>query len=121
MILIDVGNTNIVFAVSVNKKIKNIKRIGTNKEIKSFNNIVSKIIKLYLNLNCLKNSKTAIISSVVPTINSHIIKILKLHKIKVYVLKPKDMLPYFKIDYDLNEIGADRIANSVAVIDYKYK
>ena len=61
MILIDIGNTNIVFAVSVNKKIKNIKRIGTNKEIKSFNNIVSKIIKIYLNLNYLKNSKTAII------------------------------------------------------------
>jgi len=32
MILIDVGNTNIVFAVSVNKKIKNIKRIDSNKE-----------------------------------------------------------------------------------------
>ena len=119
MILIDIGNTNIVFAVSVNKKIKKIKRIDTNKEIKSFNNIVSKIIKIYLNLNYLKNSKTAIISSVVPNINSHIIKILKFHKIKVYVLKPKDMLPYFKIDYDLNEIGADRIANSAAVIDYK--
>ena len=50
MILIDVGNTNIVFAVSVNKKIKNIKRIDTNKEVKSFNNIVSKIIKIYLTL-----------------------------------------------------------------------
>ena len=121
MILIDVGNTNIVFAVSDNKKIKDIKRIDTNKETKSFNKIVSKIIKNYLNLNYLKNSKTAIISSVVPSINSHIMKILKLYKIKVYVLKPKDMLPHLKIDYDLNEIGADRIANSVAVINYKIK
>ena len=121
MILIDVGNTNIVFAVSDNKKIKDIKRIDTNKEIKSFNKIVSKIIKNYLNLNYLKNSKTAIISSVVPSINSNIIKILKLYKIKMYVLKPKDMLPHLKIDYDLNEIGADRIANSVAVINYKIK
>ena len=121
MILIDVGNTNIVFAVSDNKKIKDIKRIDTNKETKSFNKIVSKIIKNYLNLNYLKNSKTAIISSVVPSINSHIIKILKLYKIKMYVLKPKDMLPHLKIDYDLNEIGADRIANSVAVINYKIK
>jgi len=121
MILIDVGNTNIVFAVSDNKKIKDIKRIDTNKETKSFNKIVSKIIKYYLNLNYLKNSKTAIISSVVPSINSHIIKILKLYKIKMYVLKSKDMLPYLKIDYDLNEIGADRIANSVAVINYKIK
>ena len=81
MILIDVGNTNIVFAVSDNKKIKDIKRIDTNKETKSFNKIVSKIIKNYLNLNYLKNSKTAIISSVVPSINSNIIKILKLYKI----------------------------------------
>ena len=121
MILIDVGNTNIVFAVSDNKKIKDIKRIDTNKETKNFNKIVSKIIKNYLNLNYLKNSKTAIISSVVPSINSHIIKILKLYKIKMYVLKPKDMLPHLKIDYDLNEIGADRIANSVAVINYKIK
>ena len=121
MILIDVGNTNIVFAVSYNKKIKDIKRIDTNKETKSFNTIVSKIIKNYLNLNYIKNSKTAIISSVVPSINSHIIKILKLYKIKIYVLKPKDMLPHLKIDYDLNEIGADRIANSVAVINYKIK
>ena len=121
MILIDVGNTNIVFAVSDNKKIKDIKRIDTNKETKSFNKIVSKIIKNYLNLNYLKNSKTAIISSVVPSINSHIIKILKLYKIKMYVLKPKDMFPHLKIDYDLNEIGADRIANSVAVINYKIK
>ena len=121
MILIDVGNTNIVFAVSDNKKIKDIKRIDTNKETKSFNKIVSKIIKNYLNLNYLKNSKTAIISSVVPSINSHIIKILKLYKIKMYVLKPKDMLPHLKIDYDLNEIGADRMANSVAVINYKIK
>ena len=121
MILIDVGNTNIVFAVSDNKKIKDIKRIDTNKETKSLNKIVSKIIKNYLNLNYLKNSKTAIISSVVPSINSHIIKILKLYKIKMYVLKPKDMLPHLKIDYDLNEIGADRIANSVAVINSKIK
>ena len=121
MILIDVGNTNIVFAVSDNKKIKDIKRIDTNKETKSFNKIVSKIIKNYLNLNYLKNSKTAIISSVVPSINSHIIKILKLYKIKMYVLKPKDMLPHLKIDYDLSEIGAARIANSDAVINYKIK
>ena len=32
MILIDIGNTNIVFAVSNNNKIKKISRIDTNKE-----------------------------------------------------------------------------------------
>ena len=121
MILIDVGNTNIVFAVSVNKKIKNIKRVDTNKKIKSINKIISNIIKIYLNLNYLKNSKVAIISSVVPHLNSQIIKILKLYKIKVYQLKSKDILPYLKIDYNINEIGADRIANSLAVINCKIK
>ena len=109
MILIDVGNTNIVLAVSVNKKIKSI------------NKIVSNIVKIYLNLNYLKNSKVAIISSVVPHLNSQIIKILKLYKIKVYLLKSKDILPYLKIDYNINEIGADRIANSLAVINCKIK
>ena len=121
MILIDVGNTNIVFAVSVNKKIKNIKRVDTNKKIKSINKIISNIIKIYLNLNYLKNSKVAIISSVVPHLNSQIIKILEFYKIKVYLLKSKDILPYLKIDYDLNEIGPDRIANSLAVINCKIK
>ena len=121
MILIDVGNTNIVFAVSTNKKIKKINRVDTNLGINDFNKIVSNIIKVFLNKNYLKNSKFAIISSVVPHINTSIIKILKIYKIKVYVLKSKDVLSYLKIDYNLNEIGADRIANSVAVINHKIK
>ena len=117
MILIDIGNTNIVFAVSNNNKIKKISRIITNKETNIFIKNVNKIIK-----NFLKNSKKfAVISSVVPHINTHIIKILNSYKIKTCVLKPKDVLSYLKIDYNLNEIGADRIANSVAVINSKIK
>ena len=115
MILIDIGNTNIVFAVSNNNKIKKISRIDTNKETNIFIKNVNKIIK-----NFLKNSKKfAVISSVVPHINTHIIKILNSYKIKTCVLKPKDVLSFLKIDYNLNEIGADRIANSVAVINSK--
>ena len=117
MILIDIGNTNIVFAVSNNNKIKKISRIDTNKETNIFIKNVNRIIK-----NFLKNSKKfAVISSVVPHINTHIIKILNSYKIKTCVLKPKDVLSYLKIDYNLNEIGADRIANSVAVINSKIK
>ncbi len=119
MILIDIGNTNIVFAISNNKKIGKISRIDTNKEIDKFVKNVDKTIKNFLGKNLLKNSKFAVISSVVPHINTHIIKILKTYKIKFYVVKPKDVLSYLKIDYNLNEIGADRIANSVAVIDSK--
>ena len=117
MILIDIGNTNIVFAVSNNNKIKKISRIDTNKETNIFIKNVNRIIK-----NFLKNSKKfAVISSVVPHINTHIIKILNSYKIKTCFLKPKDVLSYLKIDYNLNEIGADRIANSVAVINSKIK
>ena len=120
MILIDIGNTNIVFAVSNNNKIKKISRIDTNKETNIFIKNVNKIIKNFLDKNFLKNSKKfAVISSVVPHINTHIIKILNSYKIKTCVLKPKDVLSYLKIDYNLNEIGADRIANSVAVINSK--
>ena len=121
MILIDVGNTNIVLAVSCNKKIKKIIRLDTNQAINSFNKIFSKIIKSFLNKNYSTKPKTAIISSVVPSINPLIIKILKIYKIKVHVLRSKDMLPYLKIDYNLNEIGSDRIANSFAVINNKIK
>ena len=112
MILIDIGNTNIVFAVSNNNKIKKISRIDTNKETKILIKNVNKIIKNFLDKNFFKNSKKfAVISSVVPHIYIHIIKILKIYKIKVITLKPKDVLSYLKIDYNLNEIGADRIAN----------
>ena len=69
MILIDIGNTNIVFALSNNNKIKKISRIDTNKETNIFIKNVNRIIK-----NFLKNSKKfAVISSVVPHINTHII------------------------------------------------
>ncbi len=121
MILIDIGNTNIVFAVSANKKITKINRVDTYLKINIFNKIVSKIIKSFLSDDYVKNSKFAIIASVVPNINPTIIRILKIYKIKVYVLKPKDILSYLKIDYNLDEIGADRIANSVSVINNKIK
>ena len=119
MILIDVGNTNIVFAFSNDKKIEKICRIDTYIETNKFVKNIGKIIQKFLDNNFLKSSKFAVISSVVPNINTQIIKILKTYKIKVYVVKPKDVLSYLKIDYNLNEIGADRIANSVAVINSK--
>ena len=119
MILIDIGNTNIVFAVSSNKTIKNIIRIESNQDINNLKNIISKIIKNSLKVKKMDNTKMAIISSVVPNLNTLIIKILKINKINGLVVKSKDILPFLKIEYNLNEIGADRIANSIAVIKNK--
>ena len=98
MILIDIGNTNIVFAVSSNNKIKKISRIDTNKENKILIKNINKIIKNFLDKNISKNSKKfAVISSVVPHINTHIIKILNSYKIKTCVLKPKDVSSFLNI------------------------
>ena len=61
----------------------------------------------------------AIISSLIPYLNTLILKILKLNKIMGLVVRSKDILSFLKIEYNLNEIGADRIANLIAVIKNK--
>ena len=119
MILIDIGNTNIVFAVSSNKILKNIIRVDSCKKINELKAIITKIIKNCEKVKKIDNSKIAIISSVVPNLNAPIIKILKIYNINGFLLKPSDILPFLHIEYNLNEIGADRIANSIAIIKNK--
>ena len=116
MILIDIGNTNIVFAVSSNKILKNIIRIESNQNNNRLNKLIKKNIKKLIKIKRLDSPNIAIISSVVPSLNKPIIKILKINKINELFLKSKNILPFLKIDYNLNEIGADRIANSIAII-----
>ena len=117
MILIDIGNTNIVFAVSSNKILKNIIRIESNQNNNQLNISIKKIIKKLIKIKKLDSPNRAIISSVVPSLNKSIIKILKINKINELFLKSKNILSFLKIDYNLNEIGADRIANSIAIIN----
>ena len=117
MILIDIGNTNIVFAVSANKIIKNIIRIESNQNINQLNILITKIIKNLTKVKRLDSPNMAVISSVVPNLNKTIIKILKVNKINELLIKSKNILPFLKIDYALNEIGADRMANSIAIIN----
>ena len=119
MILIDVGNTNIVFAVSANNLLKKIKRIKTNDDNKKLKNLINKIIIDFASTNKLDNHNVAIISSVVPNLNLLIKNILKKHSIKGYVITSKDILPFLRIKYNLKEIGADRLANSIAIIKNK--
>ncbi len=77
MILIDVGNTNIVFAVSVSNLLKKIKRIKTNEDKNKLKNVINKIIVDFASTNRLDNDNVAIISSVVPNLNLLIKNILK--------------------------------------------
>jgi len=119
MILIDIRNTNIVFAVSSNKIIKNIIRVDSNQDINKLKKIFSTIIKNSSKIKNMDNSKMAIISSVVPNLNTLILKILKINNINGLIVRSKNILSFLKIEYNLNEIGADRISNSIAVINHK--
>ena len=119
MILIDIGNTNIVFAVSSNNLIKKIIRINTNQNKNKLKALINTIIIDYLATKKLDNPKVAIISSVVPSLNSVITNILKKNLIKGLVIKSKDVIPFLTIKYNLKEIGADRLANSIAIINNK--
>ena len=119
MILIDIGNTNIVFAISSNNLIRKIIRINTNQNKNKLKTMINKIIVDYFVTKRLDNRKVAIISSVVPTINSVITDILTKNLIKGYFIRYKDIIQFFKINYNLKEIGADRLANSMAIIKEK--
>jgi len=116
MILIDIGNTNIVFAVSANNLIKKIIRINTKQNKIKLKTLINSIIVNYSSIKKLDNDKIAIISSVVPSLNYLIINILKKNLIKGMIITSKDILPFLKINYNLKEIGADRLANSTAII-----
>ena len=119
MILIDIGNTNIVFAVSSNNLIKKIIRINTKQDNNKLKNLLNSIILNYLAIKIIDNRKIAIISSVVPSLNSMISNILRKNLIKGIIIKSKDITPFLKINYNLREIGPDRLANSMAIIKNK--
>ena len=114
--VIDVGNTDIIIALIKNFKIFKIKRFKTidakNKNLflfKKFNQI-KKILKIQKRIKC-------IIASVVPEIN------YKLKKICFFFLKENPHFVSFnktKLNITINlknknQVGADRIVNTVAV------
>ncbi len=119
MILIDIGNTNIVFAVRSNNLLKKIIRINTYQNNNNLKNLINTITMDYLATKKIDNNKVAIISSVVPSLNTVFINTLKQNSIKGFIIKSRDIMPFLNIKYNLKEIGADRIANSIAIIKNK--
>ena len=118
MIVIDVGNTNTVLGIYKNNKIINKQRVET-KNLK----ILKLNIKKYFTKNNKKinKSKICIVASVVPKLNMLIREIVLKNNYKYFNLNASNIPFRIKIKYDLNKIGADRIANTVSVINYKYK
>jgi type III pantothenate kinase len=115
MILIgDIGNTSIKLAYfnPVSKKIIKTKSFLTNHFFK--NKIFKNYLKLFKYKNCL-------ITSVVPNAFIKLKKFLEKRKIKVYEILEKKILCNIKIDVKKpNQIGSDRIANSIGAIS-QYK
>jgi len=112
----DIGNTNIKICL-FNSKLISVKKINFS---------TSSLNKKYLynNLKFLKKYKnkidTILFSSVVPKLFNHIKKILKkIIKIRCLELKNCNLNKLVKIKVNRNQIGSDRLANAISVIDNK--
>ena len=114
MIVIDIGNTNIVLGIFFKKKIKKIIRLN-NKDEK----IVAKL-KKYFNSNSIKklqlDYKACVISSVSIFSEKKIINFFRLYKFKIYNINLNNISGDTKFNYVINQLGADRIANTFASI-----
>lgn len=110
----DIGNTDIKVCL-VNKKYNIIK-----KKIFNTNKVSTKY--LYRNLNFLlkhkKLIKKAIVCSVVPSKYLILKKFFKINlSIKCLELKSLNLDKYIKITVNKKQVGSDRIANALSVID----
>jgi len=105
MLLIDIGNTNIVCAVYNNQKYLEIKRVEKKEDIQP-------ILEIFSQYNI-----TAIsIASVVPALEDIFIKkINKIFGINPFVVTHNNSNIVLKVD-NPNEVGADRICNAKAAI-----
>ena len=119
MIVIDIGNTETVIGLYLKKKLIKIDRIISSISINNFEKKFNKYFQLHKKLLSNNENKLCVISSVVPKLTKIILKNVKKESFKFFKVKGDSAYNKFKINYDLNQIGADRIANSVAVIESK--
>ncbi len=116
MIVVDIGNTNTVIGIFHKKSLKNSYRLET-KSITIFkylqkNFSKNKIKKIKLDYNI------CIISSVVPRINKKILTFFKSINIKTIIVSYSNTKKIFNCNIkNHNQLGSDRIANSLAAIN----
>jgi len=115
LLVIDIGNTNIVLGVYDKDRLRGNWRLGTNKGRTSDEyGILIKEILSFSDIECEKISD-AIISSVVPPLESTIVQMAT----KYFNLEPLIVGPGIRSGMPIlyenpKEVGADRIVNSVA-------
>ncbi len=119
MIVIDIGNTNIVIGIYSKKKLDKVFRINTEKNKKKFQLKFDTFLKSKEKIIFKSIHNICILSSVVPSLNNIIKKSFIKKKYKFYVIDPKNMPIKNKINYNSKQIGSDRVANYVAIKNRK--
>ena len=116
MIVVDIGNTNTVIGIFHKRTLKNSYRLET----KSLT--ILKYLKKNFSKNKIKNIKLdyniCIISSVVPKIDNKIFNFFKSINIKTTFVSYSNTKKIFNCNIkNHNQLGSDRIANSLAAIN----
>ena len=119
MIVVDIGNTETVIGLYYNGKLKKIDRIISSNSGDVFEKFFFKYFRLYKKLSINLDSKLCVISSVVPKLTKTVINNIKNESYKYFLVKGNSVHNKLKIKYNLNQIGSDRIANSIAVLSIR--
>ncbi len=119
MIAIDVGNTNIVFGIYSGKKLIKVFRVKTEKNKKKFKSQFHSFMQLNEKKILKSKNEICVLSSVVPSLNSIIGDYFLKNKVIFYIIDPKNLPMNIKINYKLNQIGSDRVANFAAIQSQK--
>jgi len=114
MIVIDVGNTEIVIGIYIKDKLDKKFRFST-KTKKTIKLIKSEFTNQYIYKLKIKH-KICILSSVVPEITNKILRLFKSLKFKVLNITTNNIPFDIYFNYQQKELGSDRIANSLAAI-----
>ena len=116
MIVVDIGNTNIVIGIYVKSKLSHVYRFET--KSKQFLNKIKKTINKNNIGKYNIDYKLCVVSSVVPNISNNIVTFFKKIGLKVYNINYLNISTNIKFKIDSpKELGNDRIANTIAAIE----
>ena len=114
MIVIDIGNTNIVFGIITKRKIKKTIRFNTKEKKLTIE------LDRYFSLHNLSkynlDFRICIISSVSAISEKKIINFFKTLDFELLNIDATNIPKTIKFNYHCNQLGADRIANTFAAI-----
>jgi len=115
MIVVDIGNTNVVLGICIKGKINFIYRYETKSKNLFFN-----LNKLFKSNRKLLDVDVCVFSSVVPKLNKPFINFFKNMRISCFNINFSKVNNLFNIKQKLNnpkELGNDRLANYIAAIN----